>query len=179
MTVFRRAQNPPQNVANPAQRDAVAALCAAARDDAHTESSSDGAETDSNEEEEQQEAPVAAAGPQPAAAFRPLYIDGVQWQAMPEGIPQDFREQTGVGNRQPHIRWNKAQIRVDPALDKTIFHYFLAMFPDMIESICLWTTPGLKKPLTPYDLVKFFGICTAMTLQPMRSRDEYWREQDS
>lgn len=175
LTLYARPNNVSGNGQNPAQSVQPVANAAAATDQPSTDDSDE--DESSEDDDDGQPAPVPAV---PGAPVQndPLLVDGVKWTPQPDGVTGCYRARDGVASKNPHIKWPRG-LRKDPALSKNLIDYFYVMFPDMIESICMWTSKNLKKPVTPHELVKFFGICTAMTLQPCRNREEYWRELDS
>ncbi len=62
---------------------------------------------------------------------------------------------------------------------RTILDYFLVMFPDLIDEICEWTSLKITgDQVSPHELLKFFGLMVAMTLQPQREHRTYWKETD-
>ena len=110
---------------------------------------------------------------------------GLAWMPEPEGITicprASFVARGKFGTR---LRWPRNMSDLGSA--KKPFDYWDLMMPDVLDKVVIWSNEAMKRdrrahaqPFTKHEIVKWIGICFAMTQQPVRTRRNYWATMDT
>jgi len=114
-----------------------------------------------------------------------LVPGGLAWMPEPDGI-QICPRATSVprGKFGTRLKWPRNVSELSVA--RKPIDYWNLMMPDIIDKVVNWSNDALRRdrrarvqPFSKHEIVKWIGICFAMTMQPVRTRRNYWATMDT